>query len=61
MADKTNQTFEVIRERAKQVGFGEIYLKLLIHKKSIVGFEEEKPPLIKFRAQESGNKVEDAI
>lgn len=59
---KTEQSFRVIDEKAKQIGYGEWVIKLFIHKQEVVGFEEEKPPLIRFRATgKEPDKVEDAI
>lgn len=48
--DKTTQTFEVLREKCKQIGHGEWPIKLIIFAGSAVGFDEIDRPIIKFRA-----------
>ena len=47
--DKTSQTFEVIKKKATQINWGEWELKLIINDGEIIGFDQTKEPVIKFR------------
>lgn len=42
--------FDVLREQAGQIGFGEWVVKLIIYNGEVIGFDQEQAPLIKFRA-----------
>ncbi len=53
---KTDQTVKVLLEQCEKIGYGEFLVKLIVHNKELVGFEQESPPLIKFRAGKEKRK-----
>lgn len=60
--NKTEQSLQAIKEKAEQIKYGEWTIKLMIHTGEIVGFEQEKAPVIRFRATGKGEtKAEDAV
>lgn len=58
LAEPNKTTFEALAEIAKDIGFGEWDVKLIIHEGRIVGFDHipHKPPVQKFRETHFGKK-----
>jgi hypothetical protein len=46
---KTDETLEVLKKKCKQVGYGELEVRLIIYQDEIIGFDQLKEPIIKFR------------
>lgn len=45
--------FDVIREKALQIGYGEWQVKLIIYNGEVMGFDQLDSPLIKFRVSQN--------
>ena len=53
---KTDQTLEVLKKKCEQIDMGEWEIKVYVYRGEIIGFDQLKAPLIKFRATESVDK-----
>lgn len=47
---KTDQTFAVLRDKAKAIGYGEWPIRIVVFSGEIVGFDEIDRAVIKYRA-----------
>ena len=47
--DNTERILNILKDKAKQIQYGEWVIKIIIHKGEIQGFDQVEPPLIKVR------------
>ena len=47
--NKPNPALEQIKKKAQEIKFGDWEIRLIIHSERVVGFDELKPPVVKFR------------
>lgn len=51
MLDRDKPALEVIKSLAREIGYGEQKINLIIYDGKIVGFDRADPPVIKFRSK----------
>lgn len=56
MADPQKTALDVLDERARQIGFGEWHVCLIVYDGRITGFDQIETPKIKFRERQVEKK-----